>query len=286
MEKKRVLIVGASSALGREVVRQLYATGDYEIHGTHSGRRSMDCQLAIMLSSVTIFNLEDGHDMDVLACGTLLPGLQFEEIYYFIGVASAGYGARTTADREYVLRVNHVLAMQVLRAVGDKYLAQGGRLIVASSAAAWWNLEYAPGYCRAKNRLNESLNELAADGIQVTCWAPGAIATDLWAAPGIPKSVQALVRWLAPSPLWAVRHLLRYRQGTSAVHDQALLLLTTVDAWLSYHVPSVAWAINLVLSGLVELDGYFAAKATRLTPRAIVVLPIYALGFFLACLER
>ncbi len=275
MYKKRVLILGASSALGIEVVRQLFAAGEYELHGTHSGRGCLDPWPASMLSSVTPLDLEYRHDLEALEKGRLFAGMRFDEVFYFIGVASAGYPALQSAARERVLNLNHVLTMQAVRAVVNHHLAPGARLTVTSSAAAWWDLEYAPGYCLAKARLNESLNELAGEGIAVTCWAPGAIATDLWEADGIPAAVQAAIRWLAPSPLWAVRHLLRHRLDEPSAPARATLILTTADAWLSYHVPGVAAVINFALSGLVEADGYFKGRETRLTGRAMMVLPVY-----------
>jgi NAD(P)-dependent dehydrogenase (short-subunit alcohol dehydrogenase family) len=194
-----ILITGAASGIGYELVRLFLAQGaivaavDRDAKGLQA-LHSLGSGIHTASADVT----------DPVALRAAVTELERAAGPIDTAVASAGIGRGTPASTWKAEEVNAVLQVNLLGVVNtiDAVLAgmrqrRSGHLVVLSSLASYRGLPHMAAYSASKagcNALCESLRvELAEDGIAVSCICPGWVHTPMTANLGIPPSMMMAV---------------------------------------------------------------------------------------------
>jgi NAD(P)-dependent dehydrogenase (short-subunit alcohol dehydrogenase family) len=148
MNKKVVLVTGASSGLGKSIAQYLSAKG-FKVYGTS---RSFGKDI----EGVTMLKMNVTKKEEIKAALSII--IQIEQrIDVLINNAGIGMAApledSETADFKNVIDTNLVGAYEVIKSVLPQMRKQGEGLIInVSSIAAKFGLPYRSAYCASKAR--------------------------------------------------------------------------------------------------------------------------------------
>jgi short-subunit dehydrogenase len=173
---KVIMIVGASSGIGRECARKFIKNGDIVYN---CSRR--ECSL----EGVKNLTLDIVNTKDLQACvDTIIENeKRLDVVVYSAGFSMAAPLESVRAeDYRYLFDVNFFGAIELIRAVVPHMKRAGGRIILISSLAGLTPIPYDPYYAASKAALNmlaESLSfELEKQRICITSLMPGGTKTD------------------------------------------------------------------------------------------------------------
>lgn len=182
----KVLVIGASRGIGRELVRHALAAGDTV---TATARRPEDVA-ALQALGAQAFVLDVADAASASGVAWRVDGAGFDQAWFVAGV----YGPRTQGlqspsgdDFDAVMHTNVLGAMRVLPQLADA-LAPGAKLAVISSRMGSIGLREASAgwlYRASKAALNSVLKDVAlAWAGRATCVAlhPGWVQTDMGGA--------------------------------------------------------------------------------------------------------
>ena len=172
MDKRSILIVGASSGIGYETAKKLISLG----HTVYNCSRS-NCDL----EGVININLDvTNHDSLNKGLSQVLPDV----LIYCAGVSIAAPVEKTTEkDFHYLFEVNFFgfvkTVQHIIPAMRNK---ETGKIIIVSSLVSKFPVAFLPFYNASKGAVNlfvKSLDiELSPYNISVTAMLPGGTATD------------------------------------------------------------------------------------------------------------
>ncbi len=234
---RRVLITGASGALGGVICRRLAAPGtELLLWGRDAARLALvagDCRAAGAEVVVRAIDLADGpaalaalaqDDAAAPISDALLVAGQGDAV-------PAGLNIEPAAQVARLAQVNFAAPAALAAALADAMAARGrGRILLVGSAAAFHALPHAPAYAASKAGLARFAAALrlavAPLGVQITLVSPGFID---WAAGGRPVP-RAL---LLPLDVAARRILAAFEAGAGhAIIPRRFALLWLLDRLL------------------------------------------------------
>lgn len=176
------VVTGASSGIGREIARGLYARGLRLILSGRNEARLRELQTELKGSLVVVADLgqEDGWE-------TLLQAMDSKEVGLVI--ANAGFGSVGEFGREAMsfelemLRVNCEVPLRMAHWASENLLPSGrGGIVFVSSILAWQGVPLQGHYGATKayiQSLGEALHaEWSEHGVDVLVAAPGPVATN------------------------------------------------------------------------------------------------------------
>lgn len=183
MDKRRVLVVGGVSGIGRAAVRQFVAEGArVAVLDRDHWRDENDGVAPSFITQADVRSVAD-IDAGVAAAAAALGGL--DGVVYCAGVDLLAKLADTRdEDWSRVFDVNVNGAMRVCRAALRGFAPEGGTIVLVASAAALRPLADRTAYCASKAALVMFAKTLAAElaqrGIRVNALCPGAVETPLF----------------------------------------------------------------------------------------------------------
>ncbi|MBV8471922.1 MAG: SDR family oxidoreductase [Hyphomicrobiales bacterium] len=183
MDKRRVLVVGGVSGIGRAAVRQFVAEGArVAVLDRDDWRDENDGVAPSFITQADVRSVAD-IDAGVAAAAAALGGL--DGVVYCAGVDLLAKLADTRdEDWSRVFDVNVNGAMRVCRAALRGFAPEGGTIVLVASAAALRPLADRTAYCASKAALVMFAKTLAAElaqrGIRVNALCPGAVETPLF----------------------------------------------------------------------------------------------------------
>ena len=178
MDKRRVLVVGGVSGIGRAAVRQFVAEGArVAVLDRDDWRDENDGVAPSFITQADVRSVAD-IDAGVAAAAAALGGL--DGVVYCAGVDLLAKLADTRdEDWSRVFDVNVNGAMRVCRAALRGFAPEGGTIVLVASAAALRPLADRTAYCASKAALVMFAKTLAAElaprGIRVNALCPGAV---------------------------------------------------------------------------------------------------------------
>lgn len=218
MEKKRVLITGASKGIGRAVMKRLLADG-YHVVGL-ARTRPDDLAEGEEFHACDLTNLDETRE--------LVTRLAKEAPFYGL-VNNAAMSPTTSLEETSLQDMHDAIQLNVLATlvctqcvVGGMRAAKAGRIINLSSRAALGKVNrtaYSLSKAGIVGMTRTWALELAADGISVNAIAPGPVATELFrtASPPDDPKTKALV---AAVPLKRVAEPLEIAHAVAFLIDE------------------------------------------------------------------
>ena len=168
---KSILIVGASTGIGRDCVEHLHAQGYKVLATVRTAGDAPACAQEIILD----------------VTGNLAPisNLDFDAVVFNAGVVVAGpFEKIPKREFDHVIDVNFNGAVNVARLVIPQLRKRNGRLIFVSSISGRVATPMLSAYNASKfalSGLSDCLHrELRPHGVHVTSIEPGAIRTPIW----------------------------------------------------------------------------------------------------------
>ena len=221
---KRILVTGASGAVGRATCELLVARG-HRVAGTMRSRGGKNTQVSDALQALGVHIIEmdvtndDSVRSGVGAAVTALDGL--DVVFNNAGIGSYGIQELFSADEMHkVFDVNVYGVQRVMRAVLPHLRAQGsGTIVYTSSLIGRVSIPFYATYCASKWALEAMAQsyraELARFGIDSCVVEPGALPTafldamlqpqetnDDYAAElaALGPSLHGMIEWLKTNP--------------------------------------------------------------------------------------
>jgi NAD(P)-dependent dehydrogenase (short-subunit alcohol dehydrogenase family) len=177
---KSVLVVGASGAIGREMVNAFAKRGAI----VHAADQQLPVDLAGDFVRPVILDIRDDASVDRLFSQLASAG-GLDILFNGAGIHSAqAWGSRDRVDIEEVMRVNFVGAVMILQAAASLMARRGAGSIVnvASIAGRVGGMAAAYGASKAAliSATQSAARAYAASGIRVNAIAPGPVRSEMW----------------------------------------------------------------------------------------------------------
>jgi len=181
----KILVTGATSGLGREIALQLAARGETVIA---SGRR--EARLAELASQNNIqgLKLDLSSREDIAAACTDMPPLSGVILNAGITIADPFISGDFETDAA-LIQTNVLANVQLIRGLLPNLKNQKARILIIASLGGLTPLPYQAVYAGSKAfMINFALSlreELKAENIQVSVFAPGGIKTEMTDIPAM-----------------------------------------------------------------------------------------------------
>src|SRR5947209_2747265 len=205
--RKVAIVTGASRGIGAATTRLLASRGFAVLVNYANDEEAADRVVAGIRSEGAVaraFRADVSKEREVVAMFEAARDLGYPSALVNNAAVTGGFGrleATTAESIERVLAVNVLGAMhcarEAVRRMSTRHEGRGGAIVNVGSIAArigsggeWIHYAASKG---AVHTLTLGLaRELAADGIRVSCLAPGLIDTELHAASGQPDRLERL----------------------------------------------------------------------------------------------
>lgn len=187
MDKKIVLVTGASRGIGQEIAKQLIEMGFYVV-GTTRSQTSADQMTEAFLGcgEGRVFDVNMHDEMPAFVTSVSKLG-QFYGLVNNAGVSEHEIGLKMTDDTWHKVLDTNLHAPFFLARASLKYMLMHGegRIVNISSVLGSLGMTGLVNYCSAKSGLNGMTRvlatEMATKGITVNAVAPGFIKTAMTA---------------------------------------------------------------------------------------------------------
>lgn len=204
MTKRYALVTGACSGIGQEIARELAGRGYPLILVSNREPELSACACEFTADfgvEACAIHMDLAHPDAAVALhqATRDRGLEVEILVSNAGMFFFGEVAETDPEKAEAMLQLHVVTPSLLACYfgRDMRARKSGHILFVSSISAWRDFPGIAFYGSSKRYLRSFSaalrEELRVWGVNVTCLAPGAVATNLYGQTGVP--VQTAVRY-------------------------------------------------------------------------------------------
>jgi NAD(P)-dependent dehydrogenase (short-subunit alcohol dehydrogenase family) len=232
LERRAVLVTGATSGIGRAIARRCACEGANVLATGRNGTRLAELAKEYPSIAVHAADLTDGDAADGCAATVVSRFGRLDGLVHAAGIVRRGEDIRNTTDREWSLMreanldVTFRLARACLREMVPK---RSGSVVLVGSQLAHVAAPGYASYCAVKGGVEALVRALAVDfgpsGIRVNSLTPGVVHTPLAYVdrPDFDEQIEAI----------AARLPLRRIGQADDMAGPAVFLLSDDSAWMT-----------------------------------------------------